>query len=220
MLAALSALIDCALTLPSGGPPVIASWAAANSVSFGVLAVPLGLILGLLSNTLFFYLLDERLVYRAVRAAYRDLDLAEKAFNAATATDTVNALPATHRSNALAEVVDVGTLLLPDTSLPGLAMARDGFWVYMDFQLNLALSAAFAWPAIIWATYIAREKLGLAMGQWIIASVVLSVLFVCVILMLIGAARMNYYYYRRRLLALAVTAVVRRSKNTSTGQAV
>lgn len=208
ILAAISALIDSAITL-SRGTPLIAPWAAANTAIAGVLAAPLAVTLGLLSNTLFFYLLHERLIERALRSSYPDLCKAEVEFKKAVVTEKINALPIACQSEALETAIDAGALLLPDMNLSALAITRKGFWFYMEFQLNMALAIVFAWPAIVFTTFVARADLGLATQEWIIASVVLSTLFVCLLLMLIGAARTNHYCYRRRMLALRVAALLK-----------
>ena len=211
-IAALIALMDCAIILLRGSS-LITPWIAANTTLAGVMAVPLAITLGLLSNTLFFYVLHGQLIQRPLHSRYPDLLKAEEELRQAAIEEMINELPTPYRSNSLKTATDAGALLLPHMNLSALAITREGFWFYLEFQLNMALGIVFAWLATISTTFIARTHLGLTVGSWIITSVVLSVVSVSLVMMLIGAARMNYYYYRRRLLSLRIAALLNGSKN-------
>lgn len=217
ILVSLAGLVDCAFALLTGAP-VLGPWSVENSVIAGVVAIPASVILGLLSNTLFFHFLHERLVERAVRAKHPDLDRAASEFRKAVIQDKVQSLPESYRSQVLERAVDVDALLLSDVSLPARAITKEEFWFYLEFQVNMALGVTVAWLAVVCTTLLKRADLGLDTLAWLILVLLLTAFLASAVCTLVGAARKNYYYYQKRLLSLHVAAVLRGLEKASEDQ--
>jgi hypothetical protein len=132
------------------GTPIIIPFALARAGAFSAAAVPVAIILGVLSNTVCFVYAHRALQRHHAAHVPRYYELAE-VFRELLAQRIITTSNSS-RDAALFIVAeaDISGLLLPLLQVDKLAFVKERFWSYGEFQLNMLAAVTFAIPAALW----------------------------------------------------------------------
>lgn len=132
------------------GAPIIVPFAFARAGAFSAGAIPVAIILGVLSNSVCFVYAHRALQRYHSEHVPRYYELAKllQELLAKRIGTTSNCSPET----ALLVVTntDLSGLLLPLQPVDKLTLLKERFWSYGEFQLNMLAAVTFAMPAALW----------------------------------------------------------------------
>jgi len=192
----------------AGGPPIVLPFLWTSPIPFLGFAVPFAVLLGVLSNTVFFAVLSPMLIeshHRTCDAAFCQYEdevktLVKKVF-------AKRLLLSPDVAETFQRHADASSLLMASADLSKIGVVRESFWYYLEFQVNILLALWFAVPAIVWIGLALGPGRGLTPSLVAVAFATMLLVMFLVSQLLLTAARKNYSSYRsKRLSALLATA--------------
>jgi hypothetical protein len=172
-----------------------------------VAAIPVAILLGLLSNIVIFMGVNDILVRRPVRRRFTDLFALYDRVVRRVRDDYWNQLGGTDQplTDTFAAQADAEILVLETIGLENLAYVREQYWYHMEFQLNLLLAIFVALVGLILGLMPAffgpawRPALEWAVFDLLILGGMCGVL--------LYAARKNYQRHVAKMTSLLVAAI-------------
>jgi hypothetical protein len=131
------------------GTPIIIPFALARAGAFSAGALPVAIILGVLSNTVCFVYAHPALQRHHAAHAPHYYEL-EKVFRELLAKRITTSNCSRETALLIAAEPDVSGLLLPLLPVDKLTLLKERFWSYGEFQLNMLAAVTFAMPAALW----------------------------------------------------------------------
>ena len=181
-----------------------------NAVLSSVASVPLAIILGLLSNMVFYVGGTNVLVYSPCRERLKDIEsLKEKLYSDAYKSWKNTDVVSNERYVAFQKHSEPEFFFLAAVRLDKLAYLRDSYWYYLEFQLNIMLSSAVLAVGGAWSCW---ERLPASattqefsrLAPWKILMSWFALAFLCVF-----SARKNYVEYTKKNLSLYVGSLLK-----------
>jgi len=200
--------LDC-ISILTVNTPFILPFANKNLGAFGIFSIPFSIILGTVSNTIFFSLLTPWLIDRNFHKMNPNYCQLESAFKDWVLEHYAECLKDRINIDNFKAVADVGALLLPNTDLKALSIVSEGFWFYMEFQLNILFAITFSMSAILLMGVVASISVAkITFAKVVIAFLLLLGIYIILAIILIKAARLNYRYYQTKTLSLRILALL------------
>jgi hypothetical protein len=132
------------------GAPMIIPFALARAGAFSAGAIPVAIILGVLSNSVCFVYAHRVLQRHHAAHVPRYYELA-KLLQELLATRIITTSNCSRDTAVLVvEETDLSGLLLPLQPVEKLTLLKERFWSYGEFQLNMLAAVTFAMPAVLW----------------------------------------------------------------------
>lgn len=198
-------LLEADISLYFGTRPTLWTYAQTKDQAALVLAIPVSILLGLLSNIVVFMGVNDFLVRKPVKKANLELvllydELANRI--RMKCWNSLGSIDSKHK-NSFNKQIDPEIVLLHSLGVEKLAYVREQYWYHLEFQLNLILSIVGITSALIISSLVnaasLQERILLIVicigGAWSI---------VCGLL---AAARKNYTRHVAKM-ASAMAAVL------------
>lgn len=200
-------LLEADLLQLAGTKPLLWTYAHTKDQAALVLAIPVSILLGLLSNIVVFMGVNDRLVRAPVTSANPELCALYEMLARRVRDRYWRALDGVDQAfqPAFNSYIDPELVLLHSIGVDKLAYVREQYWYHLEFQLNLLLSIgafALAFALSIW--------LNVTSAAW---GVVLALSCVAVAGLVMGglllAARKNYARHIAKIATIMAAALYR-----------
>jgi hypothetical protein len=198
-----------------GEQPVLWTYSQSKDQAALVLAIPVSILLGLLSNIIVFMGLNDWLVRAPMKRANPDLcalydDLARRIRDKCwTSLDGADQ----KLKAAFYERIDPELVLLHSIGVDKLAYVREQYWYHLEFQLNLLLSMG----AVALALVLSSSVNGASFHMRVILVVACLIGAALVMGGLLAAARKNYERHIAKLATLMVAVLCPSDEQETSG---
>ena len=197
-----------AMLLAVGSGHSLLHWTYSNAVLASVISIPLSLILGIISNIVFFAFLTERIIrkpFNENNQAFNDTQqkISEWIVSHYEAKDVIPRDIFKDFKN----YIDLDFFLLPQIQLDKLIFLQESYWYYLEFQLNLILSLVLFAVSILFLYSVHVFKTGFNLWSYLFFVVLCSFVLSFLIYISLKAAKLNYEKHRKKLLSLQLGAV-------------
>lgn len=189
------------------------NFAKSDSALFVAFSIPFSIILGVLSNTLFFTYFTRALITKNHYKHFPEFyDFQKKVFDIVKCrvADTLRIDdPSKDRFD---KSIDVESFLLSKTDVDKVIYASECFWYYLEFQLNILWAFSFMLPAVITVWIMFALKKNMTPSVILMFSALIIVIFTLTCRMLLISARKNFYFHKKQYLSLLLGSYLSEKK--------
>jgi len=188
-----------------GATPMIIPFAMENEQTALVLAIPVSILLGLLSNIVVFMGVNDWLVRNPVRRAYPNIfalydHVASQILDQCWKSVEI---PKSDLRASFDRYADAEIILLSAIDVDKLAYVREQYWYFLEFQINLLFSII----AIFLASVVSSASQGCSVQAFFYQFLKYLVLCGPVCVLLYASARKNYLRHVSKMLSLMVAFI-------------
>lgn len=198
-------LFEADISQITGSENVLWNYAQHNDQSALVLAIPISILLGLISNIIVFMGVNDCLVRTPIQKSNPGLlslydELCKRLRT--KCWDSLSDMDQSFKS-AFDKNIDGEIVLLNTIGVEALAYVREQYWYYLEFQMNLFLSVVAIAVALIISSIVNARSVPM-MAVLIAACVIVSL---CVLVFLVSAARKNYARHMAKMASAMAAAL-------------
>lgn len=178
-----------------------------SPVLFTVLLIPISIIFGVYSNTFFFALGYELLIFNHFKKKNIDLFNFENTVKEKIKTQLIDEMVLLEeQKESFIKHLDIKSFYLNKLDVDKISFLKDSFWYYLEFQLNILLGLNTLCPAVIF--FIIKGGINLSIHWTIITLIIISffVIIVAVNSLFIKSARKNFKHHKEKYLSLLIGA--------------
>ena len=198
-------LFEADISQLTGSQNVLWNFAQHNDQSALVLAIPISILLGLISNIIVFMGVNDALVRTPLQKSNPGLTGLYEELCKRLRTKCWDSLDGMDKSfkAAFDQGIDGEIVLLNAIGVETLAYVREQYWYHLEFQMNLLLSVIAIGVALIISSIVNAESI-LMMTVLIASCIVVSLL---IIGFLLSAARKNYARHVAKMASAMATVL-------------